>query len=189
MDVRTKDFLDLLFKWNRAYRITAFLDSAEAETQGVTPSLAAGDLIAPGASILDVGSGGGFPAIPLMLARPDVTVVLCEPSRAKAAFLREVLVRFSLPGRVEPRTAEEALSMGGGPWDAVTVRGVHLRHGLLKRLAAALSPGGILLIWSAGDRARQYAHWLSFLGLETEERPLPAAGLVLLYTRVPRGTS
>jgi 16S rRNA G527 N7-methylase RsmG len=189
MDATTDAFLELLFKWNRAHRITAFADKAEALSLGVVPSLAALEHVPERGRLLDVGSGGGFPAVPLLMALPGLTGTLCEPSRAKAAFLREVLVHFGLNGRVEPHTAEEVLAREEGPWDAVTVRGVHLRHGLLRRLIGALAPGGVLVIWSAGERAHLYGSWLRALGLSTEERQLSGTDLVLLLVRVPRGTS
>ncbi len=189
MDARSREYLDLLFRWNRTYRITAFKDPEEAESQGLAPSLAALEFLPRDARVLDVGSGGGFPAVPLLLARADLAVTLCEPSRAKAAFLREALVRFGLPGKVEPRPVEELLTADRGPWDAVTVRGVHLRHGLLRRLAASLSRVGILIVWSAGERATQYATWLRALDLEVAALDLPGTGLVLLTARVPRGTA
>lgn len=66
--------------------------------EDVVDSLAVAPLLPEGASLLDIGSGAGFPGITLALARPDLSVVLCEPSRKRAAFLRLCLVDLDLPG-------------------------------------------------------------------------------------------
>jgi 16S rRNA (guanine527-N7)-methyltransferase len=184
-----QSFLDLLFKWNKAYRLTAFDGHGEARKLGVEPSLAALPHLTADATVLDVGSGGGFPAVPLMIARPDLKMTLTEPSRGKAAFLRETAVVLGLRCRIEARVAETLLGPEDGPWDAITVRGVHLKKGLLRRLAGRLKPGGVLLIWSAGERARAYAAHLEATGLQVHEEILAEGALCLLVGRVPRGTS
>ncbi len=185
-----EDFLALLFKWNQTYRLTAFKGPEEAMALGVKPSLAILDDLPQGARLLDVGSGGGFPAIPLALLRPDLHVTCTEPSRQKTAFLREAAAAFGLHVQVENVPVEVVLRQGGtGCWDVITVRGVHLRHGLLKRLSKALAPGGVLAVWSGGEREQSYAKWASEAGLVVEERLLPTVPPVpLLLARVPRGT-
>jgi 16S rRNA (guanine527-N7)-methyltransferase len=183
-------YLELLFKWNRAYRLTAFESREEALSVGVEPSLALRDDLPAGAEILDVGSGGGFPAIPLALARPDVRITCTEPSLGKAAFLREAKVQLGLNLLVEAAPVEWLLEEASHPWQVITVRGVNLKRGLLKRLIAALSPGGLLAIWSGGEREAHYAEWSRAAGLEVEERRLASTPpITLLLARVPRGTS
>jgi 16S rRNA (guanine527-N7)-methyltransferase len=189
VDPKVEIYLDLLFKWNQTYRLTAFDTRKQALAVGVNPSLAILDDLPKGARVLDVGSGGGFPAIPLAIVRPDLTFVLTEPSRQKAAFLREATVRLGLGCRVEAAPVEVLLRSEVGPWDAVTVRGVNVRHGLLKRLVGVLVPGGLLAIWSGGERERNYAQWAAAAGVILEERLLAAhPPIPLLLARVPRGT-
>lgn len=182
-------FLELLFKWNRAYRLTAFESLEEACTLGVAPSLAAGPLLPRGAQVLDVGSGGGFPAVPLALARPDLVFTLTEPSLSKAAFLREAAVQLGLNMSVSAQPVENRLRRSDERWEGVTVRGVHLRKGLFKTLVGALAPGGVLIVWSAGDRADQYEGWMRDLGMTPRRDPLPGCPLFLIWGHVPRGTS
>lgn len=188
MDPRVEAYLALLFKWNRTYALTAFRGPEEALELGVRPSLQAAPLLAEGARVLDVGSGGGFPSVPLALARPDLRFVLAEPSRPKAVFLSEVARALDLPLRVEARTAEELLASAPAPFDAVTVRGVHLRRGFVKRLARAVAPGGSLLIWTAGERAESYRRWCEEAGLVVGPKQASGGGLVFLSATVPRGT-
>lgn len=189
MDPKIEAYLSLLFKWNRTYRLTAFETEEEAYRLGVVPSLAVQEHLPEEGPMLDVGSGGGFPAIPLALARPGVPWTLTEPSRQKAAFLREVAIHLGLTYRVVTSPVEVLLRAEPGPWSAVTIRGVHLRRGLIKRLSGALAPGGLLAVWSGGEREVQYARWASESGLSVEEILLKTTPPVpLLLGRVPRGT-
>ena len=189
MDPKIEAYLDLLFKWNKVYRLTAFESRKEAVALGVMPSLAISADLPKDAHVLDVGSGGGFPAAPLAITRPDLRWTLTEPSLQKAAFLREVAMQLDLPFRVEARTVEVILREAPLRWEAITVRGVRLRHGIVKHLAGSLAPGGLLAIWTGGEREEDYARWASEAGLAIEERILPTKPPVpLLLCRVPRGT-
>jgi 16S rRNA (guanine(527)-N(7))-methyltransferase RsmG len=190
VDARIEAYLDLLFKWNQAYRLTAFESRKEAMALGVLPSLAVTADLPRDAHVLDVGSGGGFPAVPLAITRPDLRWTLTEPSLQKAAFLREVAMLLELSLRVEARTVEVVLRESPRLWEAITVRGVRLRHGIVKNLAGTLAPEGLLAIWTGGEREENYARWASEAGLAVEERTLPTRPpLPLLLCRVPRGTS
>ena len=188
MDPKLEAYLALLFKWNKTYALTAFQGPAEAFELGVKPSLRAASLLPEGARVLDVGSGGGIPSVPLAIARPDLRFTLTEPSRPKAVFLKEAARALGLSFQVEARTAEEFLGSASAPFDAATVRGVHLRRGLLKRLARALAPGGSLLIWTAGERASAYRRWAEEAGLDVSLDEVPEAGLTFIRATVPRGT-
>ncbi len=99
-------YATLLAKWNRTYRLTAMSDPALAVSHHLLDSLALLPFVeAP--PLLDVGSGGGMPGIPLAIARPDLPVVLLDSSSKKAAFLQQVAIELGLGniavhcGRVE----------------------------------------------------------------------------------------
>ena len=188
MTDRLDEYLSLLLKWNRAAGLTAFEDREEALAKGVLPSLAAESRLREGWRVIDAGSGGGFPAIPLALKRPDLRWTLVEPSAAKAAFLREAARHLALEAEVIEATLEALLDERGRQWDAATIRGLRLRKGPLRRLVRALAPGGRILVWSAGERAREYRRWLEEIGLAVTPVPTGQHGLVLLSGDVPRGT-
>ena len=89
------DFLALLEKWNRVYNLTAVRNRAEMVNHHLLDCLA----IVPhvrAASLLDVGSGGGFPGIPLALALPEAQVTLLDSSQKKAAFLRQAVIELAI---------------------------------------------------------------------------------------------
>ena len=188
MTDRLDEYLNLLLKWNRPAGLTAFEGREEALAKGVLPSLAAEPWLRAGWRVIDAGSGGGFPAIPLALKRPDLRWTLVEPNVAKAAFLREAARQLALEAEVVEATLEALLAGEQRQWDAATIRGLRLRKGPLRRLVRALSPGGRILVWSAGERATGYRLWLEEIGLAVRPVPTGQHGLVLLSGDVPRGT-
>ena len=96
----------LLYKWNKIYSLTALREQDKAVSHHLLDSLAVLPFVAPG-SLLDVGSGGGMPGIPLAIACPDLRVTLLDSNSKKAAFLQQAAIELSLPnisvhcGRVE----------------------------------------------------------------------------------------
>ena len=99
-------FPDLLAKWNRVYNLTAIRSPERMLTHHLLDSLA----ILPylhGARLLDVGSGAGLPAIPLALARPDLSVTALDSNAKKVRFITQAKLELQLDnleavqGRVE----------------------------------------------------------------------------------------
>jgi 16S rRNA (guanine527-N7)-methyltransferase len=100
------DYLALLYKWNKTYSLTALREQEKALSHHLLDSLAVLPFVAVD-SLLDVGSGGGMPGIPLAIARPDLRVTLLDSNSKKAAFLQQAAIELGLPnisvhcGRVE----------------------------------------------------------------------------------------
>jgi 16S rRNA (guanine527-N7)-methyltransferase len=96
----------LLYKWNRTYNLTALRDPAQALSHHLLDSLAILPFV-PAGGLLDVGSGGGMPGIPLAIARPDLPVTLLDSNSKKSAFLQQAAIELALAnisvhgGRVE----------------------------------------------------------------------------------------
>jgi 16S rRNA (guanine527-N7)-methyltransferase len=84
-------YYETLMAWNERLHLVAPCSPAEFATRHILESLFALSHIAPGAMVIDLGSGGGLPAIPSLIARPDIQSVLFESSKKKAIFLREAL--------------------------------------------------------------------------------------------------
>jgi len=91
-------YLDLFAKWNRIYNLTSIRDRTQMDALHVEDALAVLPWLPSrsGVRLLDVGSGGGVPGIPLAIARPDWHVVLVEANAKKAAFLRQCAIELSL---------------------------------------------------------------------------------------------
>lgn len=107
------DFRDLLLKWNRTYNLTALRDPAQAISHHLLDSLAILPHIGSG-SLLDVGSGGGLPGIPLAITRPELSVSMVDTVQKKATFLQQASIELGLKNvavhhaRVEEMTGQYA---------------------------------------------------------------------------------
>jgi 16S rRNA (guanine527-N7)-methyltransferase len=116
-------FLALLAKWNRTYNLTAIREPEQMVTHHVLDSLA----VLPhlprddGLRLLDVGSGGGMPGLPLAIARPSWRCVLIDASQKKGAFLQQAAIELGL-GNVETVTARIEDYAFAAPFDIVISR-------------------------------------------------------------------
>ena len=99
-DARSKlsAYLDLLAKWNRVYNLTAIRERTQMQALHIDDALAVLPWLPalPGMRLLDVGSGGGVPGIPLAIARADANVVLLDANGKKAAFLTQAAIELGL---------------------------------------------------------------------------------------------
>ena len=99
-------YLRMLAKWNRTYNLTAIRDPLKMVSHHVLDSLAALAHL-PAGNLLDVGSGGGSPGIPIAILQPEREVMLLDANLKKAAFLRQAVIELRLAnasvhaGRVE----------------------------------------------------------------------------------------
>ena len=99
-----------LLLWNRKTNLTAITLPSEVAIKHVVDSLAIARWIHPEASVLDVGSGGGFPGIPLKILMPSLSVTLIDSSRKKNSFQRHVIRTLGLVNIAAWQTRVEALS-------------------------------------------------------------------------------
>ena len=88
-------FLDLLEKWNRAYNLTAIRDAGEALPRHLLDSLSIMSFIDDG-PVLDIGSGGGLPGVPIAICRPQLEVTLLDSNSKKTRFLNQVRLELAL---------------------------------------------------------------------------------------------
>jgi 16S rRNA (guanine527-N7)-methyltransferase len=88
-------FRDLLLKWNKTYNLTALRDPAQAISHHLLDSLAILPHVGTG-NLLDVGSGGGLPGIPLAIARPDLSVSMVDTVQKKTTFLQQAVIELGL---------------------------------------------------------------------------------------------
>jgi 16S rRNA (guanine527-N7)-methyltransferase len=88
--------VDLLLKWNKSVNLTAITDPDEVAEKHVLDSLAVVPVL-PSGSLLDAGTGAGFPGIPVAIARPDLEVALVDSVQKKVAFLKSALAELRLP--------------------------------------------------------------------------------------------
>ncbi len=136
------------------------------------------ELLPPGCTVIDVGSGAGLPGIAIGLARPDVVVLLVEPLQRRAAFLEACLDRLSLPGVQLHRGRAEELR--GRSADAVTARAVAPLARLVGWCWPLVAPGGQLLAVKGASATAELAAERSRLPSDVDDAAVAVCGAGLL---------
>ena len=147
-------YFGLLAKWNEKVSLTAF-HVAESDDEAidrllVEPLLAAKYLPNPEAEVIDIGSGGGSPAIPLKICSSAIRLTLVESKTRKAAFLREAVRQLELDNtQVEAVRFEALLNVPRaiGSADVVTIRAVRVTPESLAGLEQLVKPGGAIFLF------------------------------------------
>jgi 16S rRNA (guanine527-N7)-methyltransferase len=136
-------YLTLLQKWNAKTNLTAIRDEEGILSRHFLESILCATALPPGvATLLDFGSGAGFPGIPIALLRPEIHVTLAESQNKKAAFLREAVRVLNLETKVHSARAEELTTQ----FDCVALRAVDNMAQAIPAAIQLLKPGGYLAV-------------------------------------------
>ncbi len=131
-------YRDLLLKWNRTYNLTAVTDPEAAISHHLLDSLAILPWIGEGA-LLDVGSGGGLPGIPVAISRPQLAVTLIDAVQKKATFLQQVAIELKLPN---VRAIHGRIEQQEGQYAQITSRAFSELGEFVRLTRHLLAPGG-----------------------------------------------
>ena len=177
-------FLTELDRWRRRINLAGPMDS-EALVGHALESALGSKLITDVKRVLDIGSGGGLPGIPIAICRPDLSVTLLEPREKRAAFLRHAIRNVPVENA---SVRQERLESVTDVFDAATVRAVG-RVAETIGSAKFLKEGGRLLAWTT-DVPGLEASLSAFFDLE-EALPVPGSSrrqIARFRQRVPRRT-
>lgn len=143
-------YLDEITRWSARTNLTALREPEDIVRAGFLDSLACLPLIPPETRrALDVGSGAGFPGLPIKLVRSDLAFTLVEASRKKATFLQHVVRRLGLAAvRVLQRRAEDLAGdpEEAGAYDLALARAVAAPPEQARLVRPFLRPGGLFLL-------------------------------------------
>jgi 16S rRNA (guanine527-N7)-methyltransferase len=193
-------YYELLARWNRKINLTALDDPDQAiDRLLLEPVVAARHVPATIRTLMDVGSGGGSPALPLALALAPVSLVMVEVKARKSAFLREAIRTLGLTASADVENArfEEVL---GKPsmlehFDLLSIRAVRVERGVLNTVQAFVRPGGAVFLFrgpSGPERPDLLPplEWRTTVPLmDSLQSRLTIAEKSLRLASVPRGTS
>jgi 16S rRNA (guanine527-N7)-methyltransferase len=163
----------LLLAWTQAINLTAIREPGAVALGHVVDSLSALRLLRDRGidRFIDLGSGGGYPGLPLAVMLPAARALLVEPIGKKATFLRAAIEAVGLRGIAEAANVRaEALAADPrhrGRWPAVTARAVASLADLVELAFPLLAPGGVLVAWKRGDLVEE---------LSAGERAMDALG-------------
>lgn len=138
-----------LKKWNRSINLTAIKDDRDVVIKHLLDSLSYIKGFAPvqGMRILDMGSGAGFPAIPVLIACPGISVTMVESVKKKASFLRHIARTLQLrDAEVLDARTEEVAATYENTYEAVTARAFADMASALSSGLRFLKPGGLMVL-------------------------------------------
>ena len=140
---RFEVLLSLFLRWSTRINLTAIRDQDGILSRHFVESIAcARALPASLSTLLDFGSGAGFPGIPIALCRPEIAVTLAESRGKKAAFLREAVRVLQVSVKVHSGRAEDLQTV----FDCVTLRAVDKMERAVQSAARLVCPGGWLAL-------------------------------------------
>lgn len=150
MDKKLERYRDLLLEWNENVNLTAITDPDEIRIKHFEDSLTCLEtgLFFPGAKVIDVGTGAGFPGLPLAMARPDISVTLLDSLKKRLLFLDEVITRTET---TNAKTVHARAEDGGRDkklreqFDIVVSRAVSMLSVLCEYTLPYLKVGGTLI--------------------------------------------
>ncbi len=176
-------YVDLLVRWNARINLTAVRDTDEIVTRHFGESLFAAARLfpvppLPGASLLDIGSGAGFPGLPIKIYAPALRVTLLESQNKKTTFLREVIRALTLTDvNVHAGRAEDFSAAA----DVVTLRAVERFERALPLAARLVAPRGRLaLLIGAAQQSRAFGLLPQFSWTPAAPIPRSAARTLLV---------
>ena len=151
-------YYSLLLRWNEKINLTALGDSEEALDRLLVEPLAAARHVSTAVKrMIDIGSGGGSPAIPMALAVSGATLTMVEVKVRKSAFLREAVRQLELAATVETAKVEELLTRSElhEGFQLATMRAVRVEPRLLTTVQAFVEPEGQLFVFRGPQGAEQ----------------------------------
>ena len=165
-------FADLLLRWNRTYNLTAIREESEVVTHHLLDSAALVPMIAKIApeakTLLDVGSGGGLPAVPTALLRPDLSVHAVDTVKKKVTFLQQAQIELGLKNFRAHHARVENLRLS--PFDVITSRAFASLADFTSLTEHLLKPSGL---------------WLAMKGVVPEEEIAALPGFVRVREILP----
>jgi 16S rRNA (guanine527-N7)-methyltransferase len=144
---RFEDYLSLLLRWNARVNLTAIRDEEGILRRHFIESIASARLLPAGiTTLLDFGSGAGFPGIPIALCRPEIAVTLAESQGKKAAFLSEAVRVLGVAATVHSGRAE----VQNNVFDCITMRAVDKMEWAVQAAVQQVRLGGWLSLMTTG---------------------------------------
>jgi 16S rRNA (guanine527-N7)-methyltransferase len=145
-------YLGLLKKWNQTISLTSIENDTEVVARHFGESIFPASLLPMSRGRLaDVGSGAGFPGLPLKISFPELQLTLLEPNLKKCAFLREVHSSLGLSNVEVVRSRYQDFHAAPGSFDFVCSRALGGYKRLLQWCKELLKPGGHVILWLGAE--------------------------------------
>lgn len=167
------EYLALLGKWNKTYNLTAIHEPERMLTHHILDSLALTPHVGAG-PLLDVGSGAGFPGIPLAIVRPDLSVTVMDASQKKCGFMQQVAIELKLANVTVVHARVEAFK-APQQFNQIVSRAFSQLTEFVRLSAHLLAPGGYWLAMKGVHPQQEIAQLMAARVVRT--LPLQVPGL------------
>ncbi len=180
-------YLTELKKWNKAYNLTGLKTDEEIIVKHFLDSLLYLQALPEGGiSVMDVGSGAGFPGIPLKIMRPEISMYLVEPSRKKANFLVHMIKTLGLDSiEVIEKRVEEVKSLSV---DAAVTRALFGVSEFYKKASPLVREGGRIIL-NKGPKVHEELNVIKDIRYETLTLRLPCSNVRRFIIVIKKMTS
>lgn len=172
--LKFEQYFNLLIDWNNKFNLTAITDKTEVYIKHFIDSLSCIKLLHPGDNVVDIGSGAGFPAIPLAIVCPDISFVLVDSLNKRVTFLNQIINTLSLTNCTAVHSrAEDFALLNKSHFSVAVARAVASLNTLLEYLIPLLTIGGRAIAFKASGVDTELAaasHCLSILHCEVSNR-------------------
>lgn len=139
-------YRDLVLDWNKRFNLVSTNDRDKIITRHFIDSLSPLDILPEKGDLIDIGSGAGFPGIPLAIARPSMSITLLESVHKKALFLREAISQMQIQN-ISIIEARLEYLISDINYDFVTLRALPRWEKLLKKIRRLLAPSGKIIYY------------------------------------------
>lgn len=166
-------YRDYLKEYNNITNLTAITDDRGIAVKHFFDSVAGESFLSQGATVLDVGSGAGFPAVPLKIIRPDLKMTLLDSLNKRIVFLRSLIEKLDLKDvEAVHLRAEEGAKVYREKFDAVIARAVAPLPTLLEYTLPFVKVGGVFVAYKgeASEELSASQNALRILGGKLKEK-------------------
>lgn len=138
-----------LVQWTRNVNLTAITDPKEIAIKHFIDSLGPSSFLTPMKHVLDVGSGGGFPGMPLKVLYPNIELTLVDAVRKKISFMQHVIRKLELKGARAIHARVENLNLRDDftPFDTIVCRAFSDLSVIIPHALPLLSQDGKIVVW------------------------------------------
>jgi 16S rRNA (guanine527-N7)-methyltransferase len=181
-----REYISILLKWNKLLSLTTITDPIEIVSRHFGESVFLGKILAlENASVVDVGTGAGFPGLALKIAWPSVGITLVESNKKKCAFLSEVARSLRLGGVEVLADRFDDLHPVAPKFDVITARALGGFPDLLRWAKPLLSARGHVALWAGGEDTTRISMidgwiWNPAIRIPESQRRLILTGRVAL---------
>jgi 16S rRNA (guanine527-N7)-methyltransferase len=179
-----------LLKWTQKINLTAISDPLEIAVKHFLDSIAPAPIIPPDASLLDMGSGGGFPGIPLKIMIPSLSVTLIDASRKKVSFLKHVIRMLGLDNIEACHIRAEDLTrdfVSNNSYDVIISRALSSLVNFVQMSLPLLSKDGLIIAMKGKMSVKEIESALSLIKKrpDSKENSISNFNIILKKYRLP----